>query len=224
MRRIFFCIACLSCFTLEAQRHQITVDGGLNKIFSFDDRPVLGGGSPWDNRFDATCRLTYAFYTQSDFYSEISVGYLNLRFLDDNVFAGMDGSDEVFINNHLTAQLGGGYKFDLSQKFELSVDVTGGLLYRFRAKSWTKGQSADETVRNKSWSEFNRHFGFSLNLSNYYRLFQRREGSLFLVASIRGLYVFDFAPLARDGENSDRLIPEIDLGIAFRFGDNRELF
>lgn len=224
MRRIVFCIACLACSTIGAQKHQIKVASGLNKLISFDASPLYGRGGTWDNRIDATVGFSYSFYAESRFYPKLFMGFFRLRYLNDHIINGVDEPDHVLLDNFLIAQLGGGYKFDLSPKYELSIDITGGVLYKFRVKGWQKGQAKDPVIRRNEWSEYNRHFGSSLDISNYYRIFKRRDVSLFLVASVRGLYVFDFDPLAKDGENADRLIPEINLGIAFRFGDNRERF
>lgn len=210
----------LICSNLGAQNNVIAVSGGLNRIFSYDDQAVFGDGSPWDNRIRYSANLSYAYLLPGDFQLKLSAGIFELGF-----YKAGDGSvGNRFVNQYLEAGMGMCYSFDIANSNKLVLGSGINMWYNFRQVSFSESNNNYRRVTSLSWDYRDvRYFGVHSAIEYWHNIFRRRGQKLYLTGLLRAVHVFNFAPSVIKG-NDDRVMLELSIGIAFRFGDNRERF
>lgn len=204
-----------------AQGHKIGLSGGINSTLSWDGNPPLGEGSPYDAKLGYSINLSYSYAFENNMTLSLRNSFTLINLQSDDFWSSIDENgnpnyvDKVACQYYYQLSLGGGYLFELGQRYSLGVEVGASMLYNYKQLSYTVGQRETESETKWPWDKRNRYYGVFLSLDNSFELYSKRRHSLYLTGCVRATQVFNYG-WSDSGLN--RVLPELTLGVSVAFG------
>ncbi|WP_417590251.1 hypothetical protein [Owenweeksia hongkongensis] len=203
-----------------AQSHRISVDGGINSTLTWDGNPPFGEWSPYDAKLGYSINLSYSYIFENNIILSFRNSLAFYNFHSNDFWASIDEEGEpVYVEtkvelSYYQASLGGGYLFEIGERYSLGVHLGASMLYNYKQVSYIIGQSEPENETKWPWHKRNRYYGVFLSLNNNYQLYSARKHSMYITGVIRATQVFNYG-WSDSGLN--RLLPEFTLGVAVAF-------
>jgi hypothetical protein len=224
MKNALFLIFFLLSFSIFAQTHRIGINGGITTISSYDGFPPFGSGSPFHAKGGYVASLSYSFVFKNNFTINLRNGLTVLHFLDDSrsLPVQLVGPDNHSNNYNYTANIGGGYLLQISNRYSIAFESGGSLFYRFRNVGYTEGMPETRRVYIGTWNPRDRHYGIYLAINHNYRIHRAQHYALYLTGSLHATNLFNYFNIKEfsSNENSSRILPELTFGVAVAFGKN----
>jgi hypothetical protein len=224
MKKLLLLFIILTGLSLGAQTHRIGINGGITTIASYDGFPPFGRGSPFHAKGGYVASLSYSFVFKNNFTINLRNGLTVLHFLDDSrsLPVQLVGPDNHSNNYNYTANIGGGYLLQISNRYSIAFEAGGSLFYRFRSIEYTVGMPETRRVFEGTWNPRDRHYGFYIAINHNYRIHRAQHYALYLTCSLHATNLFNFFNIKENlsNESSSRILPELTLGVAVAFGKN----
>jgi hypothetical protein len=224
MKKIILLFIILTGLSLGAQTHRIGINGGITTIASYDGFPPFGRGSPFHAKGGYVASLSYSCVFKNNFTINLQNGLTVLHFLDDSrsLPVQLVGPDRHANNYNYTANIGGGYLLQISNRYSMAFEAGGSLFYRFRNVGYTVGMPETRRVYRGTWNPRDRHYGIYLAINHNYRIYRSQQYALYLTGSLRATNLFNYLNLKESlsNESSSRILPELTFGVAVAFGKN----
>jgi len=228
MKHLFIFVLLANSLLGLAQNHTVGINGGINKVYSWDGKPPFGEGSPYYSKLGSSVNLTYTLLLKNNVRLSLNGGLNVLNFQIDDFYAFTDDNNQAISadfrlsNRYYSSSLGGGYLFNISDNYAIGTEVGAVLLYRFKQVSYSMGYPDTRIENDWPWKQDNRYYGMFLAMDHSYRIYRSKHYRLYLTGALRVNHVIDFN--SREISN-DRILPELTLGVAVTFGkQNRGRF
>lgn len=221
MKGILIFVSLIICLPFWAQTHRIGINGGVNTMKSWDGSPALGIHSPFHSRIGFSSNLSYSFILKNRFTLNFHNGLTILNFKTDNTPNLLNGErvlvDLKLFHHIYHTSIGGGYLFRLNDRFSMEAEAGSSLLIYFRQISYLVGYPETRIDNTFDWRNANRRYHvFYLALNSNYRLYKSQTHGVYLTGSLRATQVFNYLKI---NQNLNRIIPELNIGVAVVFGD-----
>ncbi|MCH8555605.1 MAG: hypothetical protein LAT76_10620 [Schleiferiaceae bacterium] len=224
MKKLLLLFILLTGLSLGAQTHRIGINGGITTIASYDGFPPFGSGSPFYPQVGYVGNIVYTCILDNNFTIKIQQGLTILNFLDDgrNRPIQLVGPNTYASNQYYTANIGGGYLIQISNRHSTAFEAGGSLFYMFRNVGYTVGMPETRRVYRGTWNPRDRHYGIYLAINHNYRIYRSQQYALYLTGSLRATNLFNYLNLKESlsNESSSRILPELTFGVAVAFGKN----
>jgi hypothetical protein len=225
MKALLTLIFIAASLTGQAQKHQIALSGGINNINSWDaEEPHFGLGSPYDSQLGYSVSLSYAYIFKNNISLSLrnSLTFLNFQADDWDVFRNENNevvsADVKLFNQYYHASLGGGYLFQINDRYSINAEAGASVLFYYKQISYSVGYPETHTERKLEWEEGYRSYGIFLAIDHNYRIYKSRKYSLHLTGSLRATHIFNYLPYIND---FSRVLPELNIGIVIAFGNQQ---
>ncbi len=224
-RRVFLVLIMANTLGLAKSQvsHQIGFSFGLNKLTSWNgDEPFLKG-SPYKSRIGYSYLGTYAlaFGDDNRWNAQLSLGKLTIKTGNSQASIGVISPNGEFVKTEVEVvthswigEMGFGPVFRFTEKFSLGTVIGGIYSYNHSEEKRVSNYPERNQDVKLSWQfSENRKKGIFIALDNSYQLYDSRYFSWHLTGALKLRHFFNYS-----FDENDRIIPEINLGTAIRFG------
>ena len=223
MKKLCFLFFIINSFFIYAQVHVIGINSGINTITSWNGEPTFGRCSPYNANIGYSFNLDYLFKFKSRVTLNLRGNFTVLNFHDDDWLILVDeynqirGKIDQFLQNqYYCFSIGSGYLFKLSKQYSINIDLGATILYYRKHITFLENYPETRMVDKREWSPHNRFLGAYLSANHHYLIHRTQAFGLFLTGNIQATQVFDYH---KTDQHLNRLIPELNLGVAVVFGD-----
>jgi hypothetical protein len=222
MKNTLFLTFFLLSFSIFAQTHRIGLNWGANTMARWDGSPLLGPESPFDARISYNGNLSYAFIFDNNFTINVKNALVFQNIIQEDAFYYTDRNlnekltDYKFQHRHYHLSLGGGYLFQLSDRYALEVDAGASLFYFYKKISVVVEIPQSRVSDRNRWDEASRSYGVYLGLNHHYRIHRSRYHAFYLSGSLRATQVFNYLEISKA-----TILPELTVGLSIAFNNNK---
>lgn len=223
MKYALFLMFFLLSFSIFAQTHRIGFNWGANTMARWDGTPLLGPDSPFDARISFNGNISYTFIFENNFTINMKNALVFQNVIQEDAFFVLDRNfnrkltDYKFQHRHYQLSLGGGYLFQVSDRYAIDVDAGVSMLYFYKLLAVVVETPHSRWVDLNSWGDTSsRSYGVYFGLNHHYRIHRGRHHGFYLSGSMRATQVFNYL-----GLSESTILPELTIGLSIAFNNNK---